>query len=134
MGILIDILKEIPINAVLRDKLQELEKRYEELEFENTQLKGENQSLKSKVKELTSTGGLGENETKILILLSLHNQALPDELIAGELGLSLTKTKYYLEKMWKQYVYSYDYTNERPSGYYLTQKGREYLVENDLVE
>lgn len=85
-------------------------------------------------KELTSTGGLGENETKILILLSSHNQPLIAEIIAGELGLSLTKTKYYLEKMWRQYVYSHDFTSERPSEYYLSQKGREYLVENDLVE
>ncbi len=134
MGFILDILKDIPVNAVLRDKLQQLEKKYEELEAENTQLKGENQRLKSKVKELTSSEELCEIEVKILKLLSSHGLELTAEMIASILGLNLTKTEYYLERMWKQYVYSHDYSNERPSEYYLAQKGREYLVENDLIE
>lgn len=44
MGIITDALKEIPINAVLRDKLQGFEKKYEEL-------KAENEVLLSKVKD-----------------------------------------------------------------------------------
>ncbi len=134
MGFITDILKDIPVNAVLRDKLQELEKRHEEIEAENTKLKGENQKLKSKVKELTGSDELCENEVEILKLLSSGNRKLTAGMIAGELGLSPTKAEYYLEKMWKQYVYSNDWSNERPSEYYLAQKGREYLVENDLVE
>ncbi len=134
MGFITDILKDIPVNAVLRSKLEDLEKRYEAIEAENTKLKEENQKLQSKVKELTSSDELCENEEKILILLSSHNQPLIPEMISARLGLSLTKTKYYLERMWRQYVYSYDYTGDKPSEYYLAQKGREYLVENDLVE
>ena len=133
MGFILDIIKDIPVNAVLRDKLQQLEKKYEELEAENTQLKDENQRLKIKVKKLTSSDELCENEVNILKLLSSRPKA-DAIIIAGLLGLSLTKTKYYLEKMKKQYVYSHDYTNEKPSQYYLSQKGRAYLVENDLVE
>ena len=34
MGFITDILKDIPVNAVLRSKLEELEKRHEEIEAE----------------------------------------------------------------------------------------------------
>jgi cell shape-determining protein MreC len=134
MGIITDILKEIPLSAVLRERLQELEKKYSELETENTKLKEENRKLKSTIEELTKTGELSENEKKILVLLSSCKGEPTAEMIAASLGLSLTKTEYYLGRMWNEYVYSYDYTNDRPSEYYLVQKGREYLVENDLIE
>lgn len=134
MGIITDILKEIPLGAVLREKLQELEKKYSELETENTKLKEKNRKLTSRLEELTKTSELSENEIRILVLLSSTKQPLIPEMIAGNLGLSLTKTEYYLERMWNKYLYSHDYTTDRPSEYYLLQKGREYLVENDLIE
>jgi len=133
MGIITDILKELPISALLRDKLQELERKYEALEVENAKLKQENQDLKTKLKELTSTGELSEPEVKILLLLSSCNGELAPEVIASRLGLNLTKTKYYLDRMWNEYVYSNDYTDGR-SEYYLIQKGRGYLIENNLIE
>jgi len=92
------------------------------------------QEIKSKVKELTKTDELSENETRILVLLSSCKGEPIAEMIAASLGLSLTKTQYYLDRMWNQYVYSHDYYTGKPSEYYLTQQGREYLVENDLVE
>lgn len=134
MGIITDILKGIPVNAVLRSKLEGWERKYEGLEAENTKLREEIRELKSKVKELTSSDELCEKEVKILIFLSSINQPLTANLIAAELGLSLTKTEYYLKRMWRQYVDSYDYSNKRPSEYCLAQKGREYLVKNDLIE
>jgi len=134
MGIIIDILKELPLNAVLRDKLQELERKYDALGVENGKLKEENQKLKNKLKELTSTGKLSEPEEKILLLLSSCNRELTPEMIASQLGLNLTKTEYYLERMHKEYVCSHDWVDGRPSEYYLIQKGRQYLVENNLIE
>ena len=50
MGFITDILKDIPVNAVLRDKLQELEKRHEEIEAENTKLRVKTRSLRAKLK------------------------------------------------------------------------------------
>jgi FtsZ-binding cell division protein ZapB len=133
MGVIIDILKELPLNAVLRDKLQELERKYDALGVENDKLKEENQKLKKELKELTNTGKLSEPEVNILLLLSTCNSELTPEMIASQLGLNLTKTKYYLERMYKEYVYSHDWTSGRPSEYYLIQKGREYLIENNLI-
>ena len=134
MSIITDILKDIPLSAVLRERLQELEKKHSELETENTKLKEENQKLKSRLEELAKTDELSENETKILMLLSSCEQKLTAAQIAESLCLSLTKTEYYLKRMWNKYVYSNSYTTDRPSVYYLFQKGREYLVENDLIE
>jgi len=133
MGILIDILKEIPISAVLRSKLEEQEKKYEALEAENTKLKEENQKLQSKVNELTISDELCEDEVKILKFLSSSSQEFTAEMIARSLGLNPTKTEYYLEKMWSKYVGTAEYVG-RPPEYYLAQQGRQYLVENDLVE
>jgi FtsZ-binding cell division protein ZapB len=135
MGIITDILKELPLNAVLRDKLQELERKYDALGVENSKLKEENQNLKNKLKELTSTGKLSEPEVNILLLLSSCNRELTSEMIASQLCLNLTKTEYYLERMYKEeYVYSHDWCDGRSSEYYLIQKGREYLIENNLIK
>ena len=134
MGIIIDILKELPLNAVLRDKLQKLEKKYDDLEAENNKLKKENRDLKKKLKEFTDTNELNENEVKILLLLSSANQELTANMIASSLDLNLTKTEYYLERMYKEYVYSHDYCNGRASEWYLIQKGKEYLIKNDLLD
>ena len=49
MGMITDILKEIPLSALLKEKLTEAEKRYENLETENTALRAENEELKAKL-------------------------------------------------------------------------------------
>ena len=46
MGIIIDILKEIPLSAVLREKIIDLEKKMSSLEAENLVLKAELQKSK----------------------------------------------------------------------------------------
>lgn len=47
MGILTDILKDIPLSAVLRERVAEQEKKMTVLEKENTILKAENTVLKA---------------------------------------------------------------------------------------
>lgn len=133
MGFLTDILKEIPVNAVLRGKLEDLEKKYEKLVAENVELKGENQELKRKVEELTGRNKLCENEVNILKLLSSSGRELTAEIIAGRLGLNPTKAEYYLERMGDQYI-SPAYLVGAPAKYSLAQKGREFLIENSLLE
>jgi septal ring factor EnvC (AmiA/AmiB activator) len=48
MGIITDILKEIPLSAVLRERLADQEIKMATLEAENAALKSENTVLKSK--------------------------------------------------------------------------------------
>lgn len=46
MSIITDILKELPLSAVLRERLAQAETRMAELETENAALKAENAALK----------------------------------------------------------------------------------------
>jgi hypothetical protein len=45
MGVLIDILKEVPLSAVLKEHLKELEAKMAALETENSRLTTENEAL-----------------------------------------------------------------------------------------
>jgi uncharacterized protein with PIN domain len=49
MGTITDILKEIPLSAILRERLAEKEAEMAALKSENTELKAENTGLKSKI-------------------------------------------------------------------------------------
>jgi hypothetical protein len=55
MGLVTDIIKGLPISAVLQDKLQELEKRFEQLEAENRELRAENGALRAQLRAATVT-------------------------------------------------------------------------------
>lgn len=52
MGLITDIIKGLPISAVLEDKLKEADRRYEKLEAENQQLRKDNDRLRRRVNEL----------------------------------------------------------------------------------
>ncbi|MGI9066612.1 MAG: hypothetical protein ACR2HX_09440 [Pyrinomonadaceae bacterium] len=52
MGLLTDILKGLPENAVLRDKVAEAEKRYGTLETENAILKDDLRDAKAEITKL----------------------------------------------------------------------------------
>lgn len=51
MGIIIDILKDILLSAVLKERLAEAEKQYTPLLSENATLKSENGNLKAQLQE-----------------------------------------------------------------------------------
>lgn len=53
MGIITDLLKEIPLSAVLKERLVETEKNMAALEKENAALKHENSVLAAKNQHLT---------------------------------------------------------------------------------
>lgn len=62
MGLITDIIKGLPISAVLEDKLRQLEKRYETLEIENKEVRSENRSLRTKLDSLTKSSEYEEIE------------------------------------------------------------------------
>ena len=55
MGIITDILKDIPLSALLKERLTELEKKHESLEAENATLHAENARLKEQVAKEVGT-------------------------------------------------------------------------------
>jgi hypothetical protein len=52
MGIIMDILKDIPLSAVLRERLIEQESKMSILQVENEALKTENNNLKAQLQEI----------------------------------------------------------------------------------
>jgi hypothetical protein len=62
MGLITDIIKGLPLTAVLEDKLRQLEKRYEAIETENQQLRTENRRLRSKLDDLAKNSEYEEIE------------------------------------------------------------------------
>ncbi|MCH8956940.1 hypothetical protein IIA28_16725, partial [candidate division KSB1 bacterium] len=80
---------------------------------------------------------LSDIETKILhIAMEFESQRMRGdtvEVFAGQLSLSITNTKYYLQRLVDD-EYLYDLVAiGSPTRYRLSTKGREYLVENDLI-
>ena len=71
MGIITDILKEIPLSAVLKERLVDLGKRMDELDAENATLKEKlansekvQEGLRSKIKQCEEASG--QREIKVI--------------------------------------------------------------------
>jgi len=86
------------------------------------------------IKSVKKKGKIGEIPEKILfIIANLGNQGYEARQLAGRVELSVTKTEYYLERMFHDGLLDRtDYT-DRESDYFLSQTGRVYLVENKLI-
>lgn len=141
MGILTDIIKELPLSAVLREKLQELEKRYNQLEEENRKLKDENDSLKQSMAELTQRVSQLDDEnvsSKLsevaLAILDLYRQRDTTEMfkepeIIPALNLSKIQIESGIDELKKANMISPSMI--RPNygvQYSLTEKGKKYLI------
>jgi len=120
-------------NEALKEKLQLLKEEAALLSRENETLTATVKTLRSQLAALSHTEGLCEDETKILRHLASCRHEPTAEMIAASLRLDITRTEYYLHRMWRKYVYSHDWTNDRPSEWFLIQDGRAYLVENKLI-
>jgi len=141
MGILTDILKELPLSAVLREKLQELEKRYDQLEKENRKLKAENGSLRQSMDELTQRLSQLEHDSApsklsqvALAILDVYRQRDKTKLFKeAEIIQALNFGKIQIESaidelkntdMIRPTMISHDYGVL----YSLTEKGKKYLI------
>ena len=142
MSLFDDLLKGLPINPLLREKITELEAKYAATETENSILKddlreakAEITKLKKQVEELTHKDDLTKLE---ILLLQLLTDPIVDhdaEALASGLNEHPTLIKYHLEKL-KDAGYirqSGIFIGGSPVPYHLTQKGREFLVLNDLL-
>ncbi len=140
MGALTDLLKEIPLAAVLKEKIAAFEDEKAALKTENAilkddlrQAKAEITSLKEKIERLTHKVALAEVEEKILTYLAGPQGHTDAESIATALGLHPTRAEYFLRKLsMANYIYSSsDYGDEFI--FFLDHKGNEYLVKNNLI-
>lgn len=148
MGILSDILTGIPTNAVLREKIEAVEAKYASLDTENAilkddnrQLKIENQKLRDEVNSLRRETdrlpdkvALEEMEVKILAYVGKSTEPFDVEGVARDLQLNPVKVKYFIEKLRESRLVTLaGRMRGQPPQYRVDQKGREYIIENDLI-
>jgi transposase len=137
MGLIDDILKGLPENALLRAQMRELADKYAALETENAILKDDIRKLQAENKRLTDVGVLDDIEIKILILLANPNRFPNKQYIGSELGLDKVRLEYFLSELSaKGFIYnelSRDPVDGEPIGYYLQHYGRGYLIKNKLI-
>jgi len=133
MGLIDDILKGLPENALLRAQMRELADKLAALETENAILKDTKRDLERKVVSLTNEmddlkhiDTLEEIERNILVYVAQNRDSFHHD-IALSVGISEQQIEYYLQELvTKGYV-------EDRFGYPLTQKGRKYLMDNNLL-
>lgn len=149
MGALFDLLKEIPLSGVLKEKIAALEAKHasvetelaikkddlREAQAENKKLQAEVVKLKDEINRLAQEPDLHETEIKILVRLADPRGANYEESIAADLRLHPTRLDYYLQSLSeKDYIYSVSIMlADEPTEYHLDQKGREFLIKHNLI-
>lgn len=144
MGWITDLVKEYPALAVAKERLALAQEKYDAISKENEQLRAkvkdlekENEQLKTRLDEIVprGEGELSEIEINILKLFAAAGHDLTTDAVASRLGQSQTKTEYYLSKLCDDEYLGFPLVmGGGETEYYLQQKGREYLVKNDLIE
>lgn len=132
MSLFDDIIKGLPENTLLRAKVREAEAENDSLKQENASLKDDLRHAKAEIVELKKqierahTPDLHEAERGILIIASEGNELYSDWL-AERLKVSQQRAEYHLQELvMKGYL-------EDSFGYPISQKGRKYLIDKDLL-
>ncbi|HEV7889012.1 MAG TPA: helix-turn-helix domain-containing protein [Pyrinomonadaceae bacterium] len=141
MGLFDDILKGLPENAVLRSKVSEAKEENASLKQENASLKDDLRQAKAEIvhlKEQIQTlthkeDSLHENAVRILSVVAEESHGVYAADLAQQLGLPQARVEYHLQEMvTNDYLHAHSQLRNFPL-YTLAQKGRKYLVDNDLL-
>ncbi|MGO9019117.1 MAG: hypothetical protein ACLQVJ_12300 [Syntrophobacteraceae bacterium] len=139
MGWFTDLIKDVPVSAVVKERLALAEDRFRAIEEENKKLKRRIAALEEENKGLRAQSPASQQpqepeeiEIKIMTLLSKIGQGTIRD-VAQTLQISITKAEYHISEMEEAELLhgSYSYVDE--ATFSLAQKGRVFLVKNDLV-
>ena len=143
MGWLQDLLKEIPLSSVLKERVALAEDKYQRLSEENDSLKHRVADIERQNAELRAQipaqpdGALGADTTRILVDL-FKAEARHDHdvgALANHLGMERGVAQYHLDQLKNSglaamtggnYLHGHTYWG-------LTSEGRRHVVENGLV-
>jgi hypothetical protein len=148
MGWLLDLLKEVPLSAVLQERIRSAEDRFSSVIKENERLKLQITALEAENSELQKTSAGSGTKTPQRVGDPLTNDAKKalvhlfrangvddrgDRTMARALGVEIGVMKYYLDLLDDAglAVLGSHYEGENYWG--LTAAGRKYVVENNLV-
>jgi hypothetical protein len=142
MGWLTDLLKEIPISAVLKEKLDAVEAKHSEVEDENARLKDDLRHAKEQIKtlegriaSLTNANQLPPVEIEILKLLADHRE-LKKQTLCRKFQLHPQSLRYHFERLSLEGYISHvevSVSTGIDDVYSLKHKGREYLTQKNLI-
>ena len=145
MGLLTDILKEVPLSAELRKQIAKIEAENDRLKTESDSLKTENVILKDnlrdakaqiitlekRIDQFTHNPELDETDIKILKEIALTTDPVASY-IAEKLDVSLTIIEFRLQRL-----IDIDYLSTWSIGgqerYSLQPKSQEFLIKNNLI-
>ena len=152
MGIITDILKDIPLSAVLRERLVDQEKKMAILEAENAALKTENLALKNENsdlkalienlrQEIQQTKNIQKEQSHIIlldpieeeILLLLHSRERTLEEVARLKQLSPNVAKMHLRKLFDHGFATTRQGRDRKLYWHIKELGTEYLIKHRKI-
>jgi len=143
MGWLADLLKDIPLSAMLREKLMEAEKKMASLEGKIASLEGENAELQNRLRQQQEktqhlekllkgrSDVLDDNQQKILGLLADGREFLQEQ-IASELGLNVQSVRFHYRELCESDLIARRAAVGMPSRWVISHEGLRYLIEHGL--
>lgn len=148
MSWIADLLKDIPLSVVLKEKISLIELKFEECEKKSALLQTENEKLKITLLEAqkeneilkiqlridVESENLDENALQIIRLLSQKDGErnlweLEEEIQMPKIQLQYTLV--FLEQ--HNFLESRFVSYTKPTAYNLTQKGRKFTLDNNLI-
>lgn len=143
MGWLTDLLKEIPLSSLLKEKIATIEAEHAAKDAENASLKDDLHEAKAEItKYKNQVADLSQKDTeldkleiKLLQILSWPTYDHHIEGLSSHVGQHATRVEYHLERLEHDgYVLSSPVIiSGMKTTYSLTHKGREYVVKNNLL-
>jgi hypothetical protein len=124
----IDIIANIPTNAVLRKQIEELTNEFETMEARIAELEQENTELKAIAQ--TDNSDLHEIEIAILEMLGQAGDYVPKDYFAGQLQIPAAKAEHYLNSLDDKDYLLTSLNMMTGASYKLSQKGTSYLIES----
>ena len=141
MGWIIDLLKDVPLSAVIREQLASAEKKITSLESENANLQSQVHELRQEIqrrddviqKEKPHNNLLDEIKIKILMFLSNQGDRVTADQIAYALTFGSQIVIFHLKELKDNHMISDSHTMNAPTKWLLAHEGRRYLIENKLI-
>ena len=142
-----DLVKDIPLSTVLKEKLETVQAKVDTLETERDILSANLRSKESEVDQLkreindlkheleiasAQPDRLHENAEKILKVFASHNESrISQEQVAAYAGVPSVQFEYYWDDLKEQKFIEWVSGNTRGYHYYsLTQRGRKYVMDH----
>lgn len=138
---LMDLLKDIPLSAILKEKIAALDEEVASLKQENAFLKDENRKLKAEnkrfkdeIQSLTHTDDLDETLIQLLIFLAeREGQMVNDSGLSSALKVDKARARYFAGELEKPGYISVDDHSGIITFYSLAHAGRKYLMDKGLI-